>query len=304
MSVNNDERKVIEFYNSESERMKSLYSNRSIQGKRGIIPWGSPDHDDIQVIWNRPLTGLQQNSPVLINIHGGAFAEGSAVTMDSFCQKVADSLKILVVNLDYKLFPEVTYPYPVEETSVVHEYLIKKADLLSIDPDRIAVCGFSAGATIAFGSELELLQRGDKGYRCIVGGYPMTSGRSEDEEQCPYEATNDLLSMAMKMSMNGMENDPICSCLLANDAILKKIEEVIICTCGKDSLHSMGNDFAKRLVHNGVPLLYRDYKNALHGFIEVNEPSYFLPDERKNDEQLGYALDAEDFIIKGLSIML
>lgn len=297
-----DSDEVIEYYLQNARKMDPIYAGRLTMGMRKEIPF--KDHKPVRVLVNMPRKE-RRSKAVYINIHGGAFAEGDAVTMDSFCQTVADALGILVCNLNYTLFPESYFPYPIQELDALYRYLIGNANKLGIDPERIAVGGFSAGATIAFGHEIQLLEKGDEGYRCILGGYPMTSGRPEDvDTNSGYAATANQLSQAMDMAMGEWINKPICSCLLAPDDILQKIKGAIIFYCGRDSLGSMGRKFALRLVNNGVPTYVREFANAYHGFLEVNRPDYFMPDARKNEEQKKYCSEAEKFLIDGLSIML
>jgi acetyl esterase len=47
------------------------------------------------------------------------------------------------------LAPESKFPIPVEESYQVYEWLLKNADLLNIDPERITIGGDSSGGNIA-----------------------------------------------------------------------------------------------------------------------------------------------------------
>ncbi len=294
---------IEQFYRRNAAKMEPLYRERPTIGRKMEIAWDG--HAPVRVILNYPKNNRKEKYPVLINVHGGAFAEGDAVTMDSFCQRVADDLGILVVNLNYRLYPEVSYPYPVDEADQVCKELKAKAEEFHVDADNIAIGGFSAGATIAFGSEIRALQNGEEGYRCIFGCYPMTSGRHEDVEMdSPYAAAGGELGAAMDFAMEGWTEDPVCTSLLAGDDILRKIKGAVIVTCGKDSLGRMGRSFAARLAENGVKLFYQEFENAYHGFVEVNRPDFFLPDDRKNPEQAAYTEEAEKFMIDGLARML
>ena len=57
-------------------------------------------------------------------------------------------------------------------------------------------------------------------------------------------------------------------------------------------------------MENGVPVLFRKYKKALHGFVEVNRPDYFPDDSRKTPEQAALSDEAEEFMINGLNMLL
>lgn len=292
---------IVGFYRKRAAEMAALYDQRKTSGERRTIPF--PEHKAVRVLVNHPRKPLDCSNgiPVYINLHGGAFAEGSAVLMDSFCQNVADALGIVVVNLDYRLFPEVYYPYPVEELNTVYDWLCGLTGPERIDTSRICVGGFSAGATIALGSATELIRHGRRGYCCVVGCYPMTSGRKEDvDSSSPYAATEGELSAAMDLSMGEYTDKPICSPLLEEDEYIRQIKSAVMITCGRDSLGEMGRRYVQRLKDNGVPLLYKEYPDALHGFVEVNQPDYFFPDERKSADQRQMAESAEQFIISGL----
>jgi acetyl esterase/lipase len=54
-----------------------------------------------------------------------------------------------VVNLDYTIAPEGTYPTPVRQVNAALGFLVRDATRLGIDPDRLIIAGDSAGAQIA-----------------------------------------------------------------------------------------------------------------------------------------------------------
>ncbi len=298
-----NEEYLVGFYTDRAAEMTPQYNERFLKGTRVEIDGGF--ELPVRLIVNRPKKISKEILPVYINLHGGAFAEGDAVLMDAFSQKTADMAEALVINLNYRLFPEVRYPYPVEELNVVYHELTNHAEDWAIDPKKIAVGGFSAGGTIAFGSEIHLLTKGEEGYCCIVGGYPMTSGRREDvDATSAFKAADGELEAAMRLSMCGYEMDPICSSILADDSILKKIPAAVIVTCGIDDLGEMGRRFVERLKENQVSVLHQNYEQAYHGFIEANQPDFFMPDPRRTPEQKQMSLEAEKFIISGLKQFL
>lgn len=49
-------------------------------------------------------------APVFINVHGGGFVAGDPEGDDRFCKRVNEQLKIHVVNVEYRLAPEVMFP--------------------------------------------------------------------------------------------------------------------------------------------------------------------------------------------------
>lgn len=231
--------------------------------------------------------------------------EGDALTMDSYCQRLADEQGIVVFNVNYRLFPEVRFPYPVEETDQVYRFILAHQKEFGICGSRGGIGGFSAGAAIALGAAYKAVERGETGYACCVLGYPLTSARDSDlDNNCGFVTVEGDMLDAMHVYYDGHEDDPLCSPVLADTALLSRLLGLIVFTCGMDSLGRQGERFAQNAMRQGVPVWFKRYADGQHGFFEVNRPDYFLPDARKTPRQQALTDDAEAFILKGLSIML
>ena len=87
--------------------------------------------------------------------------------------------------LRYTIAPKIKYPYPLVEVLAAVAYIRKNADKYHVNPDKIAVCGFSAGGHLAasasayyFDKELldflKLEEKDTKINGCILG-YPVIS---------------------------------------------------------------------------------------------------------------------------------
>ena len=87
--------------------------------------------------------------PLLIFIHGAGWVAGNLDTHDNVCRCLSSRAKCVVVSVDYRLAPESKFPIPVEESYQVYEWILKNADLLNIDPERITIGGDSSGGNIA-----------------------------------------------------------------------------------------------------------------------------------------------------------
>jgi acetyl esterase/lipase len=53
--------------------------------------------------------------PLVVWYHGGGFCLGDLDSDDSFCRRVAEEVKCLVVNVDYRLAPEHPFPIPIND---------------------------------------------------------------------------------------------------------------------------------------------------------------------------------------------
>ncbi|MFR6329217.1 MAG: alpha/beta hydrolase [Eisenbergiella sp.] len=91
----------------------------------------------------------EAGAPVFINIHGGGFVAGVPEGDDLFCKRVNEQLKIHVVNVEYRLAPEVMFPGDKEDVYDVVSYLCGHPDEYPVDVNRMIIGGHSAGANIS-----------------------------------------------------------------------------------------------------------------------------------------------------------
>lgn len=87
-------------------------------------------------------------TPTIVWIHGGGFVSGRRQDITNYL-KILSARGFVVVNLDYTIAPEATYPTPVRQVNRALAYLSANADRLRINADRLVLAGDSAGAQIA-----------------------------------------------------------------------------------------------------------------------------------------------------------
>ncbi len=281
---------------------RKLFDSRPITGERILIP--RDGMEGVDGIIYKPKQPARDMMPVLFNMHGGAFVGGDAVLMDSFCRKVADCLSILVVNINYKKAPEHPFPYAVTEVADTIEFCAAHADEYKITPERMAVGGFSAGASLAAGAALKIKATGRTPLACQLLVYPVTdlystlNTEKSDDESLAYKY------MVKAYCQNDDADHIWASPLLGSQGELSGVCPAIFITCGLDSLREQGEAYAKQLIDCGVPVSVMRYQNALHGFIEVNRPDYFMEDDRKTPEQADLTEKAENYILQALKMYL
>ena len=98
------------------------------------------------------------NSPVHVNIHGGAFLIGAPRQDDHLVKAVAGEVGAVVVNVDYSRAPKVRYPHAEEECFDVLQWVAASGGDLGWDSGRISISGTSAGGNLALAA-LELARR-------------------------------------------------------------------------------------------------------------------------------------------------
>lgn len=88
--------------------------------------------------------------PVLVNFHGGGFTIGTGTDDARWAHAVVEQVGAIVASVDYRLAPEYAVPTAVEDGADAVMYIVRNAEELHVDVDRIGVSGFSAGGNLAF----------------------------------------------------------------------------------------------------------------------------------------------------------
>lgn len=106
--------------------------------------------------------------PVLLIVHGGGWSEGDKA--DLFISPTGAGL--LVVSINYRLYPAARFPAMIEDVKCALRFLRAHAGRYNLDPQRIALVGYSAGAHLA-----ALAGLADPSAGWDSGPYPFQSSR-------------------------------------------------------------------------------------------------------------------------------
>ncbi len=96
-----------------------------------------------------PAASAARPAPVLIYFHGGGFTSGDKRQVPDALLRGAQSAGFAVVSVNYRLFPEVTFPAPHQDAARAVQTVRARAKEWGIDPERVALGGSSAGAGLA-----------------------------------------------------------------------------------------------------------------------------------------------------------
>jgi acetyl esterase/lipase len=89
-----------------------------------------------------------KKSPACIVIHGGGWYKGDKKEMETVAVRLSEA-GIAAMNINYRLAPEYRFPAPVLDTKDAIRWIKGNARSLGIDPDRVCLLGYSAGAHLA-----------------------------------------------------------------------------------------------------------------------------------------------------------
>lgn len=122
--------------------------------------------------------------PVVVNFHGGGFTLGTGTDDARWAASVVAEVEAVVVSVEYRLAPEYPFSVGVEDGTDAVIYLASHAEELRLDPERMALSGFSAGGNFAFTVPLMLHDlQNDVGKRTLLDCSKSKKGKNGHHQQ-------------------------------------------------------------------------------------------------------------------------
>ncbi len=242
--------------------------DRTIDGPAGPIP--------IRIY--RPETTTSAPGPLVVFYHGGGFCIGGLDSHDRECQAIAAQSGATLVAVDYRMGPEHAYgpgqtrPAWADDAWAAFRWAGDHAAELGADPERMVVCGDSAGGNIS-AVVAQLARDEGRPLALQVLIYPATDVRDEAVDLYPSYAENadapileqPVLDYFQANSRTGGDNtSPLMSPALTGD--LRGLAPALVVTAEHDPLRDDGEAYARALEAAGVPVTLDRYAGMPHGF--------------------------------------
>jgi acetyl esterase/lipase len=225
------------------------------------------DGTDLPLRIFTPTTGRPRKA-VVLDIHGGGFAIGSAAMDDPLNLAIAREVDAVVVAVDYRLAPEHPYPTPAEDCYRALQWIVENADALGVDTTRLGVHGDSAGGGLAVTVCLWARDRSGPQVRLqtllepeLDDACDSASMRAGAETPVWYRS-NAVLSWRYYLS-NGLVDE---YAVPARFPDLAGLPAAYVTVNPVDPLRDEGIAFATRLADAGVPVELRMWPGTYHGF--------------------------------------
>lgn len=204
------------------------------------------DFENFEGAWVLPDDPRRDGT--ILYLHGGGYTCGGLEYALGFGAALADECGAKVFCAAYRLAPEFPFPAAVEDAAQAYEYLLKKGYL----PEKISLCGESAGGGLCFALCLYLRQQGLPLPGSIVAISPWTdltfSGESfETNKECDVSLSREQLGFYAQCYSDATEN-PLVSPLLGD---LKKFPPSLIFVGGDEILRSDSEMLHSKLLKQG-----------------------------------------------------
>lgn len=233
--------------------------DRSIPGPAGDIP----------VRIYRPTTGSA--APVLVYFHGGGMVLGSNHSFEPLARALASASGAAVVSVEYRLAPEAPPPAQFDDAYAATTWVSEHADLIDVDPTRLAVVGDSAGGSLAAAVALAARDHAGPPICCQVLLYPgldrdMGAASITALTDAPLLCHDDIVYMqALADAGTGAPHDHYR--VPAYAAGLRGLPPAIVVTAECDPIRDWGERYAARLRDAGVQTTSTRYPGMYHGFL-------------------------------------
>ena len=259
------------------------------EGAREVARELRPDADGPEVgeVTDRTVPGPEGGDPVPVRIyrpegegpfptvvffHGGGYVIGGLDSHDVLCRHLVNESGCGVLAVDYRLAPEHPFPAAVEDAYAALEWAA--ANPGEVDGDgRLAVMGDSAGGNLAAVVSLMARDRDGPGIDRQVLVYPAVSPREdwpsrENNAEGYYLEESDMEWFGdCYYGSDVHEANPYAFPLVACSHA--DLPPATVLTAGFDPLRDEGVAYADALEDAGVPVVHRNYADAIHAFFTM-----------------------------------
>jgi acetyl esterase len=226
-----------------------------------------PADPDVTVRIYRP----HRAQGAIVWLHGGGFVMGDLDTEHPVAARVANGSGGVVISVGYRRAPEHRFPAALDDAYAVLAWTAEHAGELGVDPARIVVGGYSAGAGLAAAVALRARDQQGPPIRYQLLNQPELDDRQEtwsarNFTDTPFMARDKLAATwrhYLGPALDSMPASPYAAPARAAD--LSGLPPAYIATAEFDPLRDEGITYALRLLQAGVSVELHQWPGTFHG---------------------------------------
>ena len=212
------------------------------------------------------------NLPLLVNFHGGGWVLGDLDSDESMCKLLSKKSGYKIISVDYRLAPENKFPIPLQDCYESLIYFYENSKEFGINPEKISICGTSAGGNLSAGVSLLLRDNNKDIVKSQILFCPVTDNDFNTETYNEYVEGFGLDKEAMIWFWNHYVDGDITRYAAPNkDTKNNNLPKTYIITAECDILRSEAEKYHEN-IKNNVDSKIEMFEGALHGFnVNVGE---------------------------------
>lgn len=210
----------------------------------------------------------REPGPVMVFFHGGGFVIGDLETHEPFCTEMARILDLPVVAVDYRLAPEHPWPAAPDDCEAAARWVASSPAALGRTATALTLAGDSAGGNLAIVVAMAL--RDTPAAVPVIAQLPIypATGRPTQYDSYRQFAEGFLLTRdSMEWFANCYAAD--LSQRSASPILFDQhgMPPALVVTASLDPIRDQGRAYVAALAQAGVPVIFREAKGNIHGFI-------------------------------------
>ena len=212
------------------------------------------------------------NLPLLVNFHGGGWVLGDLDSDESMCKLLSKKSGYKIISVDYRLAPENKFPIPLQDCYESLIYFYENSKEFGINPEKISICGTSAGGNLSAGVSLLLRDNNKDIVKSQILFCPVTDNDFNTETYNEYVEGFGLDKEAMIWFWNHYVDGEVTRYAAPNkDTKNNNLPKTYIITAECDILRSEAEKYHEN-IKNNVDSKIEMFEGALHGFnVNVGE---------------------------------
>ncbi len=227
----------------------------------------------------RPKAAGTKPLPILVYFHGGGWILGSPDSHDLATARICEGTGAAVLSLDYRLAPEHVFPDALMDCLAAVEWVASEAAALSLDAERLAVGGDSAGANLAAGLCLWIRDHGGPRICHQTLIYPALTTRVADGTSGGVSPESVGHYVSAYFGGQDLSNNSYAMPLSATSFV--GLPPACVATAELDPIQPHGETYVERLRHAGITCDYTNGKGLPHTYLRLLHLSEAAANELK-----------------------